>query len=87
MTPDDHDKFLASTRVAQALPELQAMLAKQERAVQNRAISAIRQGALTPDLAVSLWNEIAASRKLLSSLAASVKTEDIPAEFLTIGDK
>lgn len=65
-----------------------AELAKEEndaaqRAIRLRASAAIRNGTLTPDLAISLWHEAHASSQLLRGLEkrANIASSESEAEL------
>lgn len=70
--PEDIRIARNAAKLHGVLPEIQEAVGQQMAAIESRVYSAIRQGKLTPDMALSGWHEMFAAFSLLNGLRARV---------------
>lgn len=73
MKEDDLARIREATAIQGLLPYLEAEVARMERALENRVLTALRNGTLTPDDALHAWMEKSAIRSIVTRFDQRIK--------------
>lgn len=75
MSPEPHEieTALDGARLAGSLPTITEEVTRMKTTVENRIYAAIRDGRLTPDMAMNAWHEMQAYSRFFNNVRSRVK--------------
>lgn len=89
-TVEDYNNAMDGAAIGALLPYIKLEIGGMIQTVMTRAVMGVRQGTLTPEAALSMWQEVHSAQRLLSRMeqraTVGIATGEKIAPEMTIGD-
>lgn len=89
-TVQDYNNAVDGAAIGALLPYIRSEVGSMIQTVMTRAVMGVRQGTLTPEAALSMWQEVHSAQRLLSRMeqraTVGIAAGEKIAPELTIGD-